>query len=74
MCKVIFMSNPTFVELCYVVLELFWGCGWGFDNLDNLGPKNISRFGLGEVGHHNCEDTFLLTLETKFGSNPATEC
>ena len=26
------------------------------------------------MGHHNCEDTFLLTLETKFGSNPATEC
>ena len=32
-CKVIFVSNPTFVELCYVVLELLWGCGWGFDNI-----------------------------------------
>ena len=31
-CKVIFVSNPTFVELCYVVLELFWGWDWGFDN------------------------------------------
>ena len=30
-CKVIFMSDPTFVELCYVILDLFWGCGWGFD-------------------------------------------
>ena len=33
-CKVIFVSNPTFVELTNVVLELFWGCGWGCDNLE----------------------------------------
>ena len=30
-CKPIIVSNPTFVELCQVVLGLSWGCVVGFE-------------------------------------------